>query len=376
MKRLTILGSTGSIGTQALDVARWRGYDIVGLAAGKNVTLLLEQIHEFKPRLVACDPSVASQLEPQLPAGSQLLTGPDRLEQLAAHDADTVVAAIPGIAGLDPTAAALRAGRHVALANKEAMVVAGPLMWELADAHGARITPVDSEHAALFQCLVGERSEDIEMLILTASGGPFRTTPQDLSRATPSDALKHPTWSMGNKVTIDSASLFNKGLEVLEAHFLFQLPLDKIQVVIHPQSLVHGLVRFKDGNYKAQVGPHDMRLPIQYAITAPERPAIPLDPLPIEGCWEFFAPDLERFPSLALAFEAGKRGGVAPAAINAADELAVSAFLQGEIPFTHIPKVLEQVLNNIPSTSLSWDAIREADHEARRLARDVITGQG
>ena len=206
------------------------------------------------------------------------------------------------------------------------MVVAGPLVWEVARECGASITPVDSEHSALFQCLVGERKEDVDTLILTASGGPFRTEPADLTDVTPEQALKHPNWSMGAKVTIDSATLFNKGLEVLEAHFFFEIALEKIEVVIHPQSLVHSFVRFKDGNLKAQVGPHDMRLPIQYGIEYPKRPEIPLQPLPLRGTWEFYEPDLARFPSLGLAYEAGKRGGTAPAILNAADELAVEAF--------------------------------------------------
>ncbi|MEZ4607013.1 MAG: hypothetical protein R2865_09505 [Deinococcales bacterium] len=220
--------------------------------------------------------------------------------------------------------------------------------------------------------MVGESKESIDKLVLTASGGPFRTGPADLRSVTPTQALKHPNWSMGNKVTIDSATLFNKGLEVLEAHFLFDIPLSQIEVVIHPQSLVHSLVRFKDGNLKAQIGPHDMRLAIQYAISYPERPPIPLAPLPLLGTWEFYAPDLERFPSLALAFEAGKRGKSAPVVLNAADEIAVSAFLQGELNFADIPKILEYVLYNCPESELSWESIEESDQIARRLARDQV----
>ena len=287
-------------------------------------------------------------------------------------DADTVVAAIPGIAGLEPTVAALKAGRHVALANKEAMVVAGPLVWEVARKHNATITPVDSEHSALFQCLVGEDKANVDKLILTASGGPFRKEPDDLSSVTPEQALEHPNWSMGTKVTLDSATLFNKGLEVLEAHFLFEMPLSQIDVVIHPQSLIHSLVRFKDGSLKAQIGPHDMRLPIQYGIEYPHRPEIPLEPLPLHGVWELFEPDHARFPSLKLAYRAGEMGGVASAALNAADEVAVEAFMQRKIKFTDIPTMLERVLERLENTPLTWESIKETDVWARNLLqRDI-----
>jgi 1-deoxy-D-xylulose-5-phosphate reductoisomerase len=363
VKKIVILGSTGSIGTQTLEVSRWRNYEVVGLVAGKNVKLLLEQISEFKPKLVACDSLVADEVKKQLPATTKLV---DSLE-VAAMDADTVVAAIPGIAGLGPTVASLKAGRHVALANKEAMVVAGPLVWEIARKHDATITPVDSEHSALFQCLVGEDKNSVDKLVLTASGGPFRKGPEDLSGVTPEQALKHPNWSMGSKVTLDSATLFNKGLEVLEAHFLFEMPLSQIDVVIHPQSLIHSLVRFKDGSLKAQIGPHDMRLPIQYGIEYPNRPEIPLAPLPLHGVWELFEPDHTRFPSLKLAYKAGEMGGVAPAALNAADEIAVEAFMQKKIKFTDIPNMLEKVLENLQNTPLTWENLRETDLWARNL---------
>ena len=325
-RRIAVLGSTGSIGTQALEVAQWRGFEVVGLAAGKNVEVLLGQVRTFRPQLVSCDAEVAEQVRAGLPAGTKLVTD---AAEVAALDADTVVSAIPGFAGLEPTLAALRAGRHVALANKEAMVVAGPLVWEVARTHGATLTPVDSELSALFQCLQGEPREGVAALVLTASGGPFRLGPEDLSSVTPEQALKHPNWAMGPKVTIDSATLFNKGLEVLESHFFFELPLAQIEVVIHPQSLVHSLVRFKDGNLKAQIGPHDMRLPLQVALTAPERPQTPLTSLPLTGTWEFSGPDLVRFPSLELAYEAGRLGGTAPAVLNAADEVAVDGVYGG-----------------------------------------------
>ena len=369
MKRISILGSTGSIGTQTLDVARWRGYSISGLAAGKNADLLIKQIQEFKPQLVSCDASIIPEVKAHLPTGTKLTTDPQDVARL---ETDTVVAAIPGIAGLKPTLAALTAGHHVALANKEAMVVAGPLVWEVARKHQATLTPVDSEHSALFQCLVGEDKEAVSSLILTASGGPFRTAPENLNSVTPEQALKHPNWSMGSKVTIDSATLFNKGLEVLEAHFLFEIPLSQIEVVIHPQSIIHSLVRFKDGNLKAQIGPHDMRVPIHYGIEYPKRPNIPLEPLPLRGTWELFEPDLKRFPSLALAYQAGNMGGVAPVALNAADEVAVSAFLQKKIKFTDIPLLLEKTLLKLDNTSLSWESIETTNAWARQFCQTLI----
>ncbi len=373
MRSITVLGSTGSIGEQTLDVARWRGYRVAALAARGGVDKLLVQAREFLPELVVCaDAGAAATLRSELPGSVRLAAGPEGLEEAASLAADTVVAAIPGAASLGPTAAALRAGRHVALASKEAMVMAGPLMRELAAGAGARITPVDSEHSALYQCLVGEDLASVERLVITASGGPFRTGPADLSGVTPAQALRHPTWSMGRKVTIDSATLFNKGLEVLEAHFLFDVPLERIEVVVHPQSLVHGLVRFLDGSIKAHIGPHDMRLPIQYAIEAPARPPVPLEPLPLTGVLEFFAPDRERFPSLGLAYAAGAAGGLAPSYLNAADEVAVEAFLAGSLPFTGIPAVLADVLAQAPAAPLTWDALGPADAEARRLAQEAV----
>ncbi len=370
MKTISILGSTGSIGTQSLDVARWRNYNVTALAAGRNIDLLTKQIAEFKPDYVACQDEQLSTLKEKL-VGTAHQPNIISVNELAEVEVDTVVAAIPGIAGLEPTIKALAKGRHVALANKEAMVVAGPLVWEVARHNEASLTPLDSEHSALFQCLVGEAKESIDKLVLTASGGPFRIEPADLSGVKPEQALKHPNWSMGAKVTIDSATLFNKGLEVLEAHFLFEFPLNDIEVVVHPQSLIHGLVRFTDGSIKAQIGPHDMRYPIQYGIEYPNRPATPLEPLPILGEWNFFEPDLERFPSLKMAYEAGKLAGTAPTALNAADEIAVAAFLNKQIPFTDIPKILEGVLNHIAVQDLTWENIEFVNEDARRYAETL-----
>ncbi|HEX7022773.1 MAG TPA: 1-deoxy-D-xylulose-5-phosphate reductoisomerase [Trueperaceae bacterium] len=372
MIRLAVLGSTGSVGTQTLDVARWRGYRVVGLAAGGNAELLIRQALEFLPELVSCDARCAEQVRSELPASIAVSTNS---EDVAALDADVVMAAIPGTAGLRPTARALESGRRVALAHKEAMVIAGPLVWEVARRHGTEIITVDSEHSALLQCLAGEDKEAVERLVLTASGGPFREEPEDLSRVTPQQALQHPNWSMGHRITVDSATLFNKGLELLEAHFLFGMPLEKIEVLIHPQQLVHGLVRFADGSIKAQIGPHDMRLPIQYAIEYPDRPPVPLAPLSLAGRWDFFEPDVTRFPSLRLAREAGQLGGVAPAALNAADEVAVEAFLAGRARFTDIAATLEHVLERVPAQPLDWRSLAEADAQARQLAASFLQGE-
>ncbi|WP_448568667.1 1-deoxy-D-xylulose-5-phosphate reductoisomerase [Thermus sp.] len=364
MKRLVILGSTGSIGRQALEVALWRGYQVVGLAAGKNLEVLSEQIARFRPLLVAAEEGLHRELRERFP-WLKLASA----EEVAAMEAEVAVAAIPGLAGLGPTRVAVRTGKRVALANKEAMVAAGPLLWQEVEKGGAEILPVDSEHSALFQALLGERREDVAELILTASGGPFLRGPEDLSQVTPEMALNHPRWRMGPKVTIDSATLFNKGLEVLEAKELFRFPLERIRVLIHPQAYVHGLVRFVDGSLKAQLGPTDMRLPIQYALTYPERAETPLKDLPIPGVLEFLEPDLKRFPALAVAYEAGRRGGVAQVAVSAADEVAVEAFLAGRIPFTRIPEVLAKVLENTPSEPLTWDSLFAVDAWAREEAK-------
>lgn len=364
MKRVVVLGSTGSIGRQALEVCRWRGYRVVGLAAGRNLEELSRQIAEWRPLLVAADPSLHGALKARFP---WLTLG--AAEEVAALEAEVAVAAIPGLAGFPSTREAVRTGKRIALANKEAMVAAGPLLWQEAEAHGAEIVPVDSEHSALFQALLGERREDVAELILTASGGPFLREPQDLSQVTPGMALNHPRWKMGPKVTVDSATLFNKGLEVLEAKELFRFPLERVKVLVHPQAYVHGLVRFVDGSLKAQLGPTDMRLPIQYALTYPERGETPLKDLPLPGALEFLEPDTRRFPALAVAYEAGRRGGVAQVAVSAADEVAVEAFLAGRLPFTRIPEVLARVLEATPTLPLTWDNLFAVDAWAREEAK-------
>ncbi len=367
--KLAILGSTGSIGRQALEVARWRNARIVGLAAGKNAEALARQIQKTRPEIVYAHPETEALLKPLFPH----LRWVDSAEEVAAHpDVETVVAAIPGLAGLLPVRAALESSKRVALANKEAMVAAGPLLWATAESTAASIIPVDSEHSALFQALLGERRQDVAELILTASGGPFLHGPSDLSTVTPEMALQHPKWRMGAKVTIDSATLFNKGLEVLEAKELFRLPLERIKVLIHPQAYVHGIVRFVDGSLKAQLGPTDMRLPIQYALTYPDRAPTPLSDLPIPERLEFLPPDTERFPALLAAYEAGRRGPLAQVAVNAADEIAVEAFLAGRIPFTRIPTILFHALEEAPAGRLSWEALAEVDAWARKRARELV----
>ncbi len=370
MRTVTVLGSTGSIGTQALDVARRRGWRVAALAAGRNAELLLEQAHAFRPATVACAPEVADRLRGALPAGTELVPGDEGTDRVAATACDAVIAAVPGIAGLRPIRVALREGRRVALATKEAMVAAGPLVRETARAHGGVLVPIDSEHAGVDQLLLGEDRDTVEAIVLTASGGPFRKGPADLATVRPEQALAHPTWSMGRKVTIDSATLFNKGLEVLEAHQLFDLPLDRIEVVVHPQSLVHALIRFRDGNLKAHVGPHDMRLPILWGVEDAGRPSLGLEPLPLHGSWTFEPPDRARFPALDLAYRAGRDGGTAPTVLNAADEVAVDAFLEGRLPFPGIADAIADALDRIPPRPLSWDAIEAADAEARRLVAE------
>lgn len=372
MRSLTILGSTGSIGTQTLDVARRLGMKVDALVAGRNAARLSAQAHAHAPAVVACDPSVVQQVRSAVPAGTTVVAGHDAVLDVASRPVDTVVAAIPGMAGLAPIRAALEAGRHVALATKEAMVVAGSLVTELARAKNARLTPVDSEHAGVDQLLVGERLASVRRVILTASGGPFREGPADLSTITPADALAHPTWAMGAKVTIDSSTLFNKGLEVLEAHALFGIPLERIEVVVHPQSWVHALVEYDDGSLKAQVGAHDMRLPITWALEGVARPALGLEPFDVTGTWSFHPPDRARFPALDLAYQAGRMGGTAPASLNAADEVAVQAFLDGRLRFDHLPRVLAAVLDDAIVRDVTWDAVERADREARERAHEAV----
>ncbi len=371
VKQVAVLGSTGSIGRQTLEVinAFPHRFHIIGLAAGKNTDLLAEQINEFQPRFVYYQDKKSRLTE----AEYEFLS----LEEIASHpEVDIVVVATSGKWGLKPTLAAARAGKRVALANKESLVMAGEIIIREAKLNGAQIMPVDSEHSALWQCLEGE-NQKAARLILTASGGPFlRYSPAQLNEVTPEQALKHPSWRMGRKVTIDSATLMNKGLEVIEAHWLFDMPFDDIKVLIHPQSIVHSMVEFIDGSVKAQLSYPDMRLPIQYAFSYPERLANPRLP---RLDWEniknldFEPPDLDTFPCLKLAIEAGRKGGTYPAVLCAADEAAVQLFLSGRIKFTDIARLVEQALEKHQAISHpTLEEIMAADGWGKKMVSGLV----
>ncbi len=377
-KGVSILGSTGSIGTNTLDVLRSHPerFRVVSLAAGRNVSLLRAQVEEFRPVFVSVETEdAASALRNSLSAPVFVEAGPQAAMKAASFEGvDMTVAAISGAAGLLPTMAAVRAGKDIALANKESLVLAGSLIMEEAAKRGANIIPVDSEHSAVFQSLLGHRREDIKRIILTASGGPFLKTPlSELGRMGPDEALRHPRWKMGRKVTIDSSTLVNKGFEVIEARWLFGLPPEKISVVIHPQSIVHSMVEYIDGAIMAQMSAPDMRSPISYALSYPERISSGTEPLDFSRLsLEFSAPEPERFPCLGLAYEALKTGGTAPAALNAADEVAVGLFLEGRVPFTGISRIVGEVLGAHRSREpRSVEDVLDADREARELARSV-----
>ncbi len=385
MKRLAILGSTGSIGCSALSVvaAHPTRLAVVALAAGENAALLEKQIEEVRPALVGVSTAGAEvELRRRL-AGStppEILAGPDALLAAATHsDVDIVLCATSGTAGLKAALAAIDAGKTLALANKEILVMAGSLMTSAARRRGVSILPVDSEHNAIHQCLAGRDPAEVRRLILTASGGPFRTWSQaELDRATPEAALRHPTWRMGRKITIDSATLMNKGLEVIEARWLFDMPGPRVDVVIHPQSVVHSMVELRDGSVIAQLGVTDMRLPIQYAFSYPERweaPGARLD-LVQPGPLEFDAPDEQRFPCLRLAYDALAAGGGAPVVLNAANEVAVEAFLSGHIAFPDIPRLIAGVLAAASPAARdpqSLDDILAVDAWARASSRETIS---
>ena len=372
---VAVLGSTGSIGTQTLDVIRGLGgrFRVVALAAGRNTDLLSAQAAEFRPSLVAAE----AQLDPAALCGARLAP----MTEIVLHpDVRIVVVATSGAAGLDPALGALSAGKVVALANKEALVMAGEILTRAARDGGGEIRPVDSEHSAIWQCLWGEEGNGIDRLILTASGGALRDRPTaDLAAVTPDEALRHPTWSMGPKITVDSATLFNKGLETIEARWLFDVPMDRIEVVMHRESIVHSLVEFRDGSVKAQLGPPNMRLPIQCALSYPERlpcPAVPRLDLAALGSLTFGPPDFDRYPCLALAMEAGRRGGDYPAVLAAADEVAVEQFLAGRIRFTDIAHVVESALAaHTPTPEPGIDAILAADAWARAHTRARLAGR-
>ena len=380
-KRLAILGSTGSVGVNTLKIVeefpdRWT---VENLAAGRNTELLAEQVRRFRPRAVSViDARAADDLRARLESESvEIHEGPEGAMRMSSSpDVDLVVSALVGASGLLPTWAAIRAGHDIALANKEVLVMAGELVMSEARRRRVKILPVDSEHSAIHQCLAGQRREDVRRVLLTASGGPFRATPRDqLARITPAEALRHPNWEMGPKITVDSASLMNKGLEMIEARWLFDLSPDAIDVVIHPQSIVHSLVEFIDGSLLAQLGVPDMRGPIAYALGWPERLPLRLERLDLEriGSLTFEPPDHERFPNMRLASRALREGGTAPAVLNAANEEAVSAFLQGRIAFTAITETLSRTLDaHVPRPIKEIEDATAADAWARTHAIKVI----
>jgi len=381
MKTIAILGSTGSIGTNTLDIVERfpDKFRVAGLTACSNDEKLEDQIRLFKPRVVALsDASAAARLRRRcanLPV--DILAGEEGLIQVATTpEVELVISAIVGGAGLVPTLAGIRSRKHIALANKEPMVMAGKLMQDEARRHGVRILPVDSEHSAIFQSLEGHRIEDVRRLILTASGGALWTVGrEELTDVTPERALQHPNWKMGAKITIDSATLMNKGLEVIEAKWLFGFDADQISVIVHPQSVVHSMVEMVDGSVIAQMGVTDMRHAIQYALTYPERHSCQLPPLDLTAVsgLHFEAPDLERFPCIKLAYRALTEGGTLPAAMNAANEEAVNAFLNERIRLTEIPQVIETVMNDhVNQPAKDIETILEADHQARHAALAAI----
>lgn len=381
MKTISILGSTGSIGLSTLEVVRSypERYRVGALCAGRNIDLLEEQIRAFAPSVVSvlsqCDAtSLRQRLGAQAP---EIVAGVEGQVLCATHsDVDTVVSAIVGAAGLVPTMAAVCAGKDVALANKETLVTAGSVFMEAVARHGGQLFPVDSEHSAIFQSLQGHRRQDVSRLILTASGGPFRgRTRADLQNITPEVALAHPNWSMGRKISIDSATLMNKGLEVIEARWLFGVEADRISVMVHPQSIVHSMVEYLDGSVIAQMGIPDMTAPIAYALSYPERLDLDLPPLDLcaLGQLSFEAPDLETFPCLGLAYQALESGGTAPAILNAANEIAVEAFLEGRLSFLGIGEVLDAVLQSEDTGALaSLDDALDADRRGRLGASELI----
>ncbi len=375
MKTISLLGSTGSIGRQSLEVISSLGWGVAALTANRNVELLEAQCRRYRPRLAVCmDLAAAETLKIKLADTEvRVLSGMEGLLEAAVTEADVVLTAVMGMVGLRPTLAALTLGRRVALANKETLVCAGELVMATAKAHGAQLLPVDSEHSAIFQCLQGCRDRgEVKRLILTASGGPFfGRTRAEMEAMTVSDALKHPNWSMGAKITVDSATMMNKGLEVIEAMRLYELPLEKISVVIHRESIIHSLVEYCDNAILAQLGTPDMRLPIQYALTWPERTPGPAAPLDLLCCKDltFRAPDEENFPCLALAKGAAAIGGTATAVLNGANEVAVGKFLTGEVGFMDIPRLVERAMNAVrPVQAPSLDDILAADTEARAAA--------
>lgn len=387
MKTLTVLGSTGSIGTNTLDVIRQNRhlYRVYALAAGQNIDLLADQILEFQPQVaVVAAPEGLERLAARLRQSSlprekwpDLLSGPAaRVAISTAVEVDTVISAIVGVAGLEATYEAVRCGKRIALANKEVLVTGGQLVMQAVEQFGAELLPVDSEHNGVHQCLRAGNREQVARLILTASGGPFRTTPVGaLDSVTPAQALNHPTWKMGNRITIDSATLMNKGFEVIEACWLFDFAPAQVDVVIHPQSTVHAMIEYTDGSVLAQIAATDMRMPIQYALTYPERAQAPVPKINWKESrsWDFAPPDFQKFPLLRLAYQCLDTGGSATCTLNAADEIAVEAFLAGQIGFPAIAAVVEDTLSAMPNRQpQTVGDILEMDKESRSLALEVV----
>lgn len=380
MRSLLLLGSTGSIGCQTLDVVRQSArFRVAGLAANGSWEPLAAQAREFRPPFVALtDPEAAERIAPLLPAETRLLAGPRALEELAeVADYDVALHGVVGAAGLTASVRVLRRGKRLALANKESLVMAGGLLMELARAHGGEIVPVDSEHSAIFQCLRGERLDRVRRVVLTASGGPFRrSTHEEMARATPEMALRHPNWTMGPRITVGSATLMNKALEVIELHHLFGLEAERIEVVVHPQSIVHSLVEFVDGSVIAQMGPPDMRLPIHYALHHPDRAPSRLAGFDLAAFRELtFEPvDRQRFPALELGFRCVADGADSGSMLNAADEVSVDSFLKREISFADIPRINARVLDQrrAGTACASVDDLLRADAHARELARAEV----
>jgi 1-deoxy-D-xylulose-5-phosphate reductoisomerase len=387
LTKLAILGSTGSIGVSTLDVVgrHPERYSVHALVAGQNAGLLATQILRFRPRVVVvATDEIRRDLIGRLDGAGlarsewpELEWGPQaRVTAATAPEVDFVMSAIVGVAGLEATYAAIVAGKRIGLANKEVLVASGKLVVEAAREHGTELIPVDSEHNGAHQCLRAGRRSEVTRLILTASGGPFRETPRDqLATVTPAQALNHPTWKMGQRITIDSATLMNKGFEVIEACWLFDFPPDEVDVVIHPQSTVHAMVEYNDGSVIAQISATDMRMPIQYALTYPDRNEAPVPRLDWTQTrsWTFSAPDFEKFPLLKLAYDAQRAGGSATCTLNAADEVAVEAFLGGRISFPGIAEVVEETLDRVPSREArSIGEVLEIDRESRTTARDVV----
>ena len=384
MKAITILGSTGSIGTQTLDIVTDHPdqFRVVGLAAGSNVTLLAEQIRTFKPEIVAlANEAKLKELNEKIadcPQQPQILVGQSGICDVARYgDADSVVTGIVGCAGLLPTIAAIEAGKDIALANKETLIAGAPVVLPLIEKHQVKLLPADSEHSAIFQCLQGVPDGGLRRIILTASGGSFRDLPvEQLSSVTVEDALKHPNWSMGQKITIDSATLMNKGLEVIEAHYLFDVDYDRIDIVIHPQSIIHSLIEVQDTSVLAQLGWPDMRLPLLYALSYPERIYTEWEQFDLvkAGDLTFREPNHQKYPCMELAYAAGRAGGLMPAVLNAANEQAVALFLNQKIGFLDIPRLIEAVCDRFSSQNSSQpslDDILAADQWARQAVFDV-----